>query len=261
MKFFDCYAHLGLISSDHIERFRVVQEAKHAGLTHIINVSNNLQEFETFYESAKLLPQIYYAVGFAPSEAHTLPNNWQLQLEKAFSLNNVLCLGAIGLDYSNNISAANKMKQIELFVKQLEIARRLNKPAIIYNRNASQDIKNILRENAPQAGIIFHCYSETAYYATQILKDFSVPTFFAFAGNLTFRNSRDLHRTVLKLPLENILVESVSPFMPPALFNGTRNVPANIFATVEFISELLNEDFERVGAQLYKNALRAFGLS
>lgn len=259
MKFFDCYAHLGLVSSDPVERFRVVQEAKRADVKYIINVTANLQDFEKLYESGKIISQVLYAVGIAPSELTYLADNWEEQLSSFLSLKNVVALGAAGLDYSHTNS--NKNQQIKVFVKQLDIANKKDKPAIIYNRNAGEDIKNILQESAPKSGVIFHCFSETAEYANKILDSLSVPCFFAFAGNVTFKNSRDLHKAILNIPLERILVESVSPFLAPSIFTGTSNVPANIFSTVEFISELLDKDFEVVAEQIYQNSLRAFGLS
>lgn len=258
MKFFDCYAHLELISSDPIERLRVVREASRANVAYILNISSNLKKFSALYETAKLLPQVFYAVGFSPSEIGMLPNAWEGQLEKALALHNVIAVGAIGLDFSN--PSANKNKQIELFLKQLQIADKCNKPVVIYNRNATPDIKSILQENAPKAGVILHCYSDTPEIAADFLRDVPCPTYFAFAGNLTFRNSTGLHLSAMNIPLEHILVETVSPFLPPAIFDGHKNVPSNLFMTVEFLSELLNADFEKTADIIYANSLRAFGL-
>lgn len=94
-----------------------------------------------------------------------------------------------------------------------------------------------------------------------MLKEANFPVYFSFAGNITFRQSRNLHRTVLDIPLDKILVETASPFLSPSIFNGSPNVPANIFATVEFISEMLDMDFEACAAQIYRNSLNAFRLS
>lgn len=258
MKFFDCYAHLGLVASDSISLLRLVQEAKRGGVTHIVNISNNLQELARVREMADSFVSVFYAAGFAPSEANTLPSNWLAEMEKMSETKKVLAIGATGLDYSQGTQ--NKNSQIELFIKQLDLARKKQKPVIVYNRNADDDVKEILRANTPDAGVIFHCYSGTAEYALSLLKQFKVPTFFSFAGNLTFRNSRDLHKTILRLPLDRILVETSSPFLSPSIFTGSKNMPVNIFATVEFISEVLDMDFEVCAKKIYENSLRAFYL-
>lgn len=259
MKFFDSYAHLGLVSSDAITLLRIVQEAKRAGVTHIINVSNSVPEFAKVYTMVEDFQSVFHAAGFAPSEANTLPLHWQQQLEDAAAQKNVVAIGAVGLDYSHG--TAHKNAQIELFIKQLNMAQKLHKPVLVYNRNAGDDIKSILKAHAPDTGVIFHCYSETAEYARTVLKEFSIPVYFSFAGNITFRNSHELHQAVLNIPLDNILVETASPFLPPTPFTGMQNVPAHIFATVEFISEILDMDFETCAEKIYRNSLKAFRFS
>ena len=112
-------------------------------------------------------------------------------------------------------------------------------------------------EVVPEAGGILHCYSEDAEFARLALK---LPLYFSFAGNLTYRNARNLHETVRMLPIDRILVESESPFMPPAPYRKERNMPANIVATVEFMAKLLKTDVETLAAQLWKNSCKAFHL-
>lgn len=257
MKFFDSYAYMGLVAKDNIERLRIIQEAKRAGVRKILTVANNLNDFQTLYSSVReLSDMLYFAAGLAPTEVGTNLPGWERQLENLLNNDNVIAAGPIGLDYQKGTT--NRKAQIELFVKQLDIARRLHKPAIIYNRMAGEDIQTILAESAPKEGIIFHCYSENDEYAFQLLNNNNFPVYFSFAGNLTFRNSRELHKTILNLPTDHLLVETASPFLTPSLFTGTRNVPANIFTTVEFMSELLDMDFEKLAIVLYENSLRAF---
>ena len=128
---------------------------------------------------------------------------------------------------------------------------------VIHNRDAGKDILNILSERIPDAGVILHCYSEDAAFARQALK---LPLYFSFAGNLTYRNARNLQETVQILPLDRILVESESPFMPPAAYRKERNMPANTVATVLFMAHLLKKDKEELAEQLWKNSCRAFQL-
>ena len=144
-----------------------------------------------------------------------------------------------------------------MFITQLDIASKAKKPVVIHNRDAGKDLLNILSERLPDAGGILHCYSEDAAFARQALK---LPLYFSFAGNLTYRNARNLHETVKVLPLDRILVESESPFMPPAPYRKERNMPANTVATVTFMAHLLKKDTEELAAQLWENSCKAFYL-
>ena len=87
-----------------------------------------------------------------------------------------------------------------------------------------------------------------------------LPLYFSFAGNLTYRNARNLHDTVLALPLDRIVVESESPFMPPSVYRGQRNMPANTIETVKFMAEMLSMDIEELADQLWKNSCKLFRL-
>ena len=114
-----------------------------------------------------------------------------------------------------------------------------------------------MSERIPDAGAVLHCYSEDAEYAKKAL-DLNV--YFSFAGNLTYRNARNLHDTVLNVPVDRILIESESPFMVPAEFRGKRNMPCYTPSTVKFLAELLDMDLEELSAQLWKNSCKFFRL-
>lgn len=210
MKFFDTHAHIGLIYDDPVEQLRVIQQAKLAGVTRIISINNSLLDFEKTYNNLKIVSGVYHAVGVAPSEVTNPGSNWINTIEKNLTLPNVIAVGETGLDYYKQFG--DKRSQIELFITQLEIAQKHNLPVIIHNRDAGKDIYDVLSERIPDAGAILHCYSEDADYAQKCLDK---KIWFSFAGNLTYRNARNLHETVLNIPLDRILLETESPFMIP----------------------------------------------
>lgn len=255
MQFFDTHAHIGLIYDDPIEQLRVIQEAKQAQVTRIVSICNSLHDFTRVYNNLKSVSGIYHAVGVSPSEVTTPGKDWMQTVEKSLKLPNVVALGETGLDYFRKFG--DKRSQIELFITQLEIAQKANMPVIIHNRDAGKDILDILSERIPDAGAVLHCYSEDAEYAKQAL---NMNIYFSFAGNLTYRNARNLHDTVLTLPIDRILIESESPFMVPAEFRGKRNMPAYTVSTVKFLSDLLAVDMETLSAQLWKNSCKFFRL-
>ena len=126
------------------------------------------------------------------------------------------------------------------------------------------DIFDVLSERIPESGAIFHCYSEDAAYARKCL-DAGLNVYFSFAGNLTYRNAKNLHDTVLNVPQDRILIETESPFMPPADIKGNgkkkaRTMPANLVSTAKFLAEMLKMDLEQLSAQLWTNSCKFFNL-
>lgn len=255
MKLFDTHAHIGLIYDDPIEQLRVITQAKQAGVTRIVSINNSLMDFQKVYPNLKALSGIYHAVGVAPSEVINPGADWINTIEKNLSLPNVVAVGETGLDYYKQFG--DKRSQIELFITQLEIAQAHNLPVIIHNRDAGKDIYDVLSERIPDAGAILHCYSEDADYAKKCL-DMNI--WFSFAGNLTYRNARNLHETVLNIPVDRILIETESPFMVPAEFRGKRTMPAYLPSTARFLAEMLDMDLETLSEQLWKNSCKAFNL-
>ena len=255
MQFFDTHAHIGLIYDDPIEQLRVVQEAKQANVTRIISICNSLHDFNVVYPTLKSASSVYHAVGVSPSEVTNPGKDWIHTIEESLKLPNVVALGEIGLDYFRKFG--DKRSQIELFITQLELANKADVPVIIHNRDAGKDVLDILAERLPPAGGVLHCYSEDAEYA-RIALDLNL--YFSFAGNLTYRNARNLHETVLTLPIDRILIESESPFMVPAEYRGKRNMPAYTPSAVKFLAEMLEMDLEELADQLWKNSCALFRL-
>ena len=256
MKFFDTHAHIGLIYDDPIEQLRVIQQAKQAGVARIVSINNSLYDFNKVYPNLKSISGIYHAVGVAPSEVTNPGSDWVNTIEKNLSLPNVVAVGETGLDYFKQFG--DKRSQIELFITQLEIAQKHNLPVIIHNRDAGKDLYDVLTERMPDAGAILHCYSEDAAFAKKCL-DKNI--WFSFAGNLTNRNARNLHETVLNIPVDRILIETESPFMIPAEFREKkRTMPAYLPSTARFLAEMLDMDLEALSEQLWTNSCKAFNL-
>ena len=258
MQFFDTHAHIGLIYDDPIEQIRVIQQAKQAGVNRIVSINNSLLDFKKEYAVLKSINGIYHAVGVGPSEVTNPGTNWQDTIIQSAKLPNVVAIGETGLDYFKQFG--DKRSQIELFIAQLELAQKVNLPVIIHNRDAGKDIFDVLTERIPDKGAILHCYSEDAAYAKQCM-DANLNVYFSFAGNLTYRNARNLHETVMNIPLDRILIETESPFMIPAEFREKkRTMPAYLVSTAKFLAEMLDMDLEKLSEQLWKNSCKVFNL-
>lgn len=255
MKLFDTHAHLGLITEDPIDQLIITQEAKQEGIAHILSICNNLPDFFQVYQNLSTATHIYHSIGVSPSEVMHPGRDWEIKIEEGIKLDRIVSIGEIGLDYYRKFG--NKDSQIELFIRQLELAHQFDLPVVIHNREAGRDVIEILRDKLPPKGGVLHCYSENWDFAQEAL---DLNLYISFAGNVTYRNARNLHETAKNMPLDRMLIESESPFMVPSYYRGKRNKPAYLKATAEFIADLRGEDLEELGYTLYENSLRFFGL-
>lgn len=255
MQLFDTHAHIGLIHEDPIEQLIIVQEAKQENVRHIMSICNNLHDFFQVHKNLETASHVYHAVGVSPSEVTNPGREWEMKLEEGSQLKRVVAIGEIGLDYYRKFG--NRDAQIELFIRQLEIAEKLGLPVVIHNRDAGADVLEILSNKIPTRGGILHCYSEDWEYAERALE---LNLYISFAGNVTYRNAKNLHETARNMPLDRMLIESESPFMVPSNYRGKRNRPAYLHATAEFIAELREIEVEEVAEALFGNSMRIFGL-
>lgn len=255
MRLFDTHAHIGLIDEDPIEQLIVAQEARHEGVVGILSICNNVRDFFVVHENLKTASNVFFAVGVSPSEVTNPGKDWESLVEKGLSMPRVVAIGETGLDYYRRFG--DKDSQIELFIHQLELAARHDKPVVIHNRDAGTDVLDILREKTPPRGALLHCFSENWAYAQKALE---LPVYISFAGNVTYRNARNLHETAKNMPLDRILVESESPFMVPASHRGERNRPSYLPETVRFLADLRGMDHEEFAEALMRNSCTFFGV-
>ena len=256
MHYFDTHAHIGLIYDDPIDQLIVIQEARQASVSRLVSICNSLHDFVNVYENLKSAIYVYHAVGVSPSEVQNPGKNWVSMIENAVKMPRVIAIGEIGLDYFRKYG--DKKSQIELFITQLDLAAKLDLPVIIHNRESGYDILEILKSRLPLKGGVLHCYSENAAYARAALK---LNLYFSFAGNLTYRNARNLHETIPIIPRNRLLIESESPFMVPSDHRGKRNMPKYLPLTARCMANMLKVDVEEMVDQLWKNSNRFFGLS
>ena len=256
MQYFDTHAHLGLIFEDPIDQLVVIQEARQVSVNRIVSICNSFHDFSKVYENLKSASNVYHAVGVSPSEVQNPGRDWVANIAKAVQYPRVVAIGEIGLDYYRKYG--DKKSQIELFITQLDLAGKLNMPVIIHNRDAGDDVLDILRDRLPAKGGVLHCYSEGAEYAAKALE---LNLYFSFAGNLTYKNAKNLHETIKVLPVDRILIESEAPFMIPADYREKkRNMPKYLPNTARFMAEMLAMDEEALASQLWDNANKFFGL-
>lgn len=174
---------------------------------------------------------IYAAAGIHPEHAADVPENWEIRLEALLKHKKVVALGEIGLDY--HYPEPPKNVQREVFVKQLEIAKRLDMPTIIHSRDACADTLDILRKYKPRG--VLHCFSGSAETAREVVK---LGMYIGFTGVLTFKNSKKARAACEAVPIDRLLLETDCPYMAPVPHRGERCDSSMIAFTAAAMAEI-----------------------
>ena len=199
-------------------------------------------------------PSIYMTVGFHPDEADNVTDKDIADLEVLIKTNKkIVGIGEIGLDYYHN--DMNKERQKEVFVKQLELAEKYDLPVVIHSRESIGEIYDILKEHPKLTGVI-HCFSGSLEMAKQFI---DLGFYLGIGGVVTFKNSK-LKEVVEALPLDNIVLETDSPYLAPEPYRGKPNYPQNIKIVAQFIRKLKNITMEEVSNTTTKNVYKIYHL-
>ena len=221
-----------------------------------IMIANGCSD-ETNKEVIKLVekyPNVYGAIGIHPDEVDTVTEESFKLIEENISNPKVVAIGEIGLDYY--WVKDNKEKQIELFRKQLDIAKKYDKPIIIHSRDSIQDVFNILKEYKLRGSV--HCFNSSLEMAKEFIK---LGYKIGVGGVVTFKNAKKLQDIVKELDLKDILLETDSPYLTPEPYRGKKNEPSYVYYVAKRISELKNINIEEIISITGENAIKEFDLN
>lgn len=262
----DTHAHLDF-DQFHRRHDEVITRAKKVGVENIINISTSLQGSRDSINLAENYPEIYASVGIHPYDALTADRNTMTNLLELAQNEKVVAVGEIGLDYAkNNIDKATQKKA---FVVQIGLAKRLDLPIIIHNRDADKDILEILKIQGDHLRGVIHCFSSGWQEAKKFL---DLGYYISFTGSITFKNKQKTDQTrgcnvaggildvIKKVPLNRILIETDSPFLAPEPYRGKVNEPAYVVEVANKIAEVKGFSFEKVADTTTQNAEKLFKL-
>lgn len=199
-------------------------------------------------------PNIYGTIGFHPTELDDITLDDLSILEEQAKNPKIVGIGEIGLDY--HYDDTDIVGQKEFFIKQIELAHKLDLPIVIHSRDAALDTYEILKEHL-KGKAVMHCYSYSEEMAHRFL---DLGLYFGIGGVLTFKNSVKLKETVKELPLDRLLLETDSPFLAPEPLRGTTNEPYNIYYVGLKIAELKGIFSDLVFETTTSNARKIFNL-
>lgn len=239
------------------DREDIIYTAHNSGVNYILNVSVDMSSANRSIELANKYNFMYAAIGIHP---HEVCKAQKPDIERLYHLaqsnSKVVAIGEIGLDYHYNYSP--KQQQIKWFSEQIELAKRINLPIIVHNREAHNDTLEIIKNHgARDCGGVFHCYSGSREMLRTIMNN---NMYVSVGGPITFKNARKLVDVVKFIPLDRLLVETDCPYLAPEPFRGKRNDSSLLKFIIEKIAEIRGVSIEKAIELTTENARTLFGI-
>jgi TatD DNase family protein len=251
----DTHAHLDGAAFDD-DREQMIQRAVEQGVTRIVNIGFNRETIQTTMQLVEAYDFIYGAVGWHPQDAKDMLPEDLLWIEQLCLHEKIVAIGEIGLDYYWDTSP--KETQHRVFREQIQLARKINKPIIIHNREAHQDILQILKEEkANEVGGIMHCFSGS-WETAKICLDMNF--YISFAGPLTYKNAKQPKEVLSQVPLDRLLFETDAPYLTPHPHRGKRNESSYVRLVAEAAAEIHGLSLEEIAQITTNNAICLLGL-
>lgn len=252
---FDTHTHLNA-EQFHEDVEDVIVRAQEAGVSEMIVVGFDRKTIEGAISLVERYDFLYAAVGWHPVDAIDMTENDLNWIEELCAHPKVVALGETGLDYHWDKSPKEIQKTV--FRQQIQLAKKVNLPLIIHNREATEDVIAILKEEgADEVGGIMHCFSSTLEDAKVCI---DLNFYISIGGPVTFKNAKQLKEVVAELPLERLLIETDCPYLAPHPFRGKRNEPAYVKYVAEQIALLKGINYQELAQKTSDNAKQLFGI-
>lgn len=247
---FDTHAHY--MKEDFGEDLdKILAELPSKNVGRVLAVGCDLPSSAEEIALAERYDYIYAAAGIHPEHAAEFPEDWESKLEQMLAHKKVVALGEIGLDY--HYPEPPRDIQQEVFIRQLEIAMRLDMPVVIHSRDASADTTEILKRYKPRG--VLHCFSGSAETAREVVR---LGMYIGFTGVLTFKNSKKAWAACAETPIDRLLLETDCPYMAPVPHRGERSDSSMIAFTAAKMAEIKGVSTEEMIDIARRNGERLF---
>lgn len=258
----DSHCHLDFNTFD-VDREAVISRARDAGVLRLVNPGIDLQSSRAALQIADTHEDVYVACGVHPNDALTWKRDTVNELRKLVKHPKVVAIGEIGLDYYRDRAPRDLQKHV--LNEQLALAAEVGLPVLIHNRQATDDILELLASwhsdlvssGSPlteRAGVL-HSFSGDGLAASKAIE---LNFMLGISGPITYRNAEDLRRVVAGLPLSALLIETDAPFLTPHPHRGERNEPAHVRWVAEKIAEIHDLPLQVVADQTNVNSQKLF---
>jgi TatD DNase family protein len=238
------------------DRAAVLARARAAGVGGMVTIGTDLAASRAAIALASEEPDVWASVGVHPHDAAAADEGALAEIEGLAQAPRVVAVGEIGLDFFRNLSPRDV--QIDVFRRQLALARRAALPVLIHCRDAHAETLAILAEaRVAEMGGVMHCFSGDVEVARRCL---DLGLLISLAGPVTYKNARALPEVARFTPADRLVLETDCPFLPPEGYRGTRNEPALVSLTAARVAALRGEPLDRLAATTSDNARALFRL-
>ena len=257
----DAHAHMEIVTDaafDSKEVEAIIAEAKSVNVDRIVQVGYSAEQSKWCVAAAeKWNTSVLAAVALYPNEAPVVADlDADLKvIEELAKHSRVRAIGETGLDYFRTPPELRKRQQ-DSFKWHIELAKKTNKALVIHDRDSHDDVLSVLLEVGAPEKTVFHCFSGDVAMAKECIAN---KYYLSFAGTVTFKNAPELRQAAALVPLDQILVETDSPFLAPMPNRGSLNTPAQIPNTLRVLADVRGESVDYLAAAISENAERIFG--
>ena len=236
----------------------VIKRAKSNNVNILLTICTNIESFSKIKVITKKYDNVYGTFGIHPHEAKNHTNIDSKFISKSvLDTKKIVGVGETGLDFFYNHS--DKKTQIKSFTNHIESASSLNIPIIVHSRNAEADTYEILKSEKKNNNlkVLIHCFTGSKDFAKKLI---DIGCYISLSGIITFKNSQKLLDAVSIIPIENLLVETDSPYLSPHPYRGKSNEPSFIVHTVDKLSNIKNISLDSVIKNTTQNFYKLFNI-
>ena len=261
MPLVDAHTHLDACGARTPEDVRaIVDRAAAVGVQAVVTIADDLNSARWAAAATEWDPRVYAAVGLHPTRADALTDTARLEIEELASAPRVVAIGETGMDLfwpGKLEGCAQPADQREAFAWHIDLAKRVGKPLMIHNREADDDVLDVLRAEGPPETVIFHCFSSGPQMARICLE---AGWILSLSGTVSFKNAHALREAATLIPPGQLLVETDAPFLTPHPFRGAPNEPYCLPYTVRALADLLDLPAAQVARDSATTARRVYGI-
>ena len=248
--FTDTHCHIFDEYYDNIDEIKELMDNNN--VYRVINNGTEKKSNQEILNKIQKYEWMYGAIGIHPEEVNNYSEEDLVELENNINNKKVVAIGEIGLDY--HYDRESKDKQIELFEKQLKLAEKYNKPVIIHSREATLDTIECIKKYDVKG--VIHCFSGSYETACIYIK---LGFLIGINGVITFKNC-NLIETLKKIGLDNVVLETDSPYLTPVPYRGHKNDPSHILDIVNFIASKMDISDSEISIITEDNIKRVFDI-
>ena len=252
---FESHAHYDDAQFDN-DREELLTSMKENGIETIINVGSDFRGCEKTVELMNKYDFIYGAIGIHPSDIGDLNDDTCRWLEEKSTLEKIVAIGEIGLDYYWDKEEEVQKAQREWFEWQMKLAKMEGLPVIIHSRDAAEDTLKLMKGiHAEEIPGVIHCFSYSKEMAAEYVK---MGYYIGIGGVVTFKNARVMKEVAAAVPLDHIVIETDCPYLAPAPNRGKRNSSLYLPLVIREIAEIKGVTPQEVEDATYANVKRVY---